>query len=221
MAGFSTKNLLLLGFLFAAASLLIASAARDLPAETAAPDGFKENYYGGGGGGGDGGGYYGHDPYYGLFAQFGVVKDVFVPRKRSKSGKRFGFVRYDCSVAAEVALHKTNGLWIGDKALKVKMAAYNRNMESRWGKVEAMKRAPIGKTAITSAQARRHAQPNYRWVPKDGGNRSCAKVALSGDALRLDAANIQKRTGFSFGKNPIAHGKAALEVTELEPSDRY
>ncbi|GAB2303585.1 hypothetical protein Dimus_037572, partial [Dionaea muscipula] len=65
MAGFSTKNLLLLGFLFAAASLLIASAARDLQAEAAAPDGFKENYYGGGGGGGDGGGYYGHDPYYG------------------------------------------------------------------------------------------------------------------------------------------------------------
>ncbi|GAB2303609.1 hypothetical protein Dimus_037596 [Dionaea muscipula] len=36
-----------------------------------------------------------------LFAKFGVIKDVFIPSKRSKAGKRFGFVRYDCLVAAE------------------------------------------------------------------------------------------------------------------------
>ncbi|GAB2279840.1 hypothetical protein Dimus_014479 [Dionaea muscipula] len=70
MAGFSTKNLLLLGFLFAVAALLIASevsAARDLQDQAAAAtesipeerqaagvttDGFRENYYGGGGYGG-------------------------------------------------------------------------------------------------------------------------------------------------------------------------
>ncbi|GAB2299275.1 hypothetical protein Dimus_033346 [Dionaea muscipula] len=64
-----------------------------------------------------------------LFSKFGVVKDVYIPRKKNKGGKRFGFgfVRYDCSVAAEVAIQKTNGLWIQDKELKVKIADFEGN----------------------------------------------------------------------------------------------
>ncbi|GAB2276253.1 hypothetical protein Dimus_010984 [Dionaea muscipula] len=62
-----------------------------------------------------------------LFVKFGVVRDVFIPRKRSKTGKRFGFVRYNCSVAAEVAIQKTNGVWMHDKELRVKFADYHRN----------------------------------------------------------------------------------------------
>ncbi|GAB2268018.1 hypothetical protein Dimus_002996 [Dionaea muscipula] len=61
-----------------------------------------------------------------LFSSFGVVKDAFIPRKKSKRGNRFGFVRYDCSVAAEVAIQKANGLWIKDKELKVKVADFTR-----------------------------------------------------------------------------------------------
>ncbi|GAB2284440.1 hypothetical protein Dimus_018893 [Dionaea muscipula] len=60
------------------------------------------------------------------FTKFGVVRDVFIPRKRSIAGRRFGFVRYDCSVAAEVAVKKNNGIWIHDKELKVKAADYAR-----------------------------------------------------------------------------------------------
>ncbi|GAB2299978.1 hypothetical protein Dimus_034024 [Dionaea muscipula] len=43
-----------------------------------------------------------------LFSKFGVVKDVFIPRKISKTGKRFGFVRYDFLVSAEVAIQKVS-----------------------------------------------------------------------------------------------------------------
>ncbi|KAL7262993.1 hypothetical protein ACSBR1_001205 [Camellia fascicularis] len=40
-----------------------------------------------------------------LFSSYGVVKDVFIPRKRRKAtGSRFGFVRYDCQVAAKVRI---------------------------------------------------------------------------------------------------------------------
>ncbi|GAB2302408.1 hypothetical protein Dimus_036419, partial [Dionaea muscipula] len=53
-----------------------------------------------------------------MFAKFGVVVDSFIPRKRSRAGRRFGFVRYDCAVAAEVTIHRTNGIWIQDKELK-------------------------------------------------------------------------------------------------------
>ncbi|GAB2273971.1 hypothetical protein Dimus_008741 [Dionaea muscipula] len=63
---------------------------------------------------------------YRMFAKFGVVKDAFIPRKRNKMGRRFGFVRFDCSVAAEVAIKQTNGIWVQDKELKVKSASYAR-----------------------------------------------------------------------------------------------
>ncbi|KAL7174315.1 hypothetical protein ACSBR2_033555 [Camellia fascicularis] len=40
-----------------------------------------------------------------LFQNFGIVKDVFIPsKKRKQSGSRFGFVRYDCPVAAKMAI---------------------------------------------------------------------------------------------------------------------
>ncbi|KAL7237766.1 hypothetical protein ACSBR2_003963 [Camellia fascicularis] len=45
-----------------------------------------------------------------LFNKFGVVKDVFIPQKRRKAtNTRFGFVRYDCSITADVAEQK--GQW--------------------------------------------------------------------------------------------------------------
>ncbi|CAL5343198.1 unnamed protein product [Camellia sinensis] len=62
-----------------------------------------------------------------LFAKFGIVKDVFIPKKRRKiTGSRFGFVRYDCSVAAEMAVQRADGLWCDDKALRVKGAEFKR-----------------------------------------------------------------------------------------------
>ncbi|KAL7253409.1 hypothetical protein ACSBR1_007862 [Camellia fascicularis] len=60
-----------------------------------------------------------------LFNKFLVVKDVFIPNKRRRiSNTRFGFVRYDCIVAATVAIQKANGLWVDDRALKVKEAEF-------------------------------------------------------------------------------------------------
>ncbi|XP_028076159.1 serine/arginine-rich splicing factor 2-like [Camellia sinensis] len=64
---------------------------------------------------------------YMLFNNFGVVKDVFIPSKRRKStGSRFGFVRYDCKVAVEMAVMKGDGLWCDNKALKVKKAEFKK-----------------------------------------------------------------------------------------------
>ncbi|KAL7248435.1 hypothetical protein ACSBR2_003210 [Camellia fascicularis] len=62
---------------------------------------------------------------YKLFTNFGVVKDVFIPNKRRKATQtKFGFVRYDCPIAARVAVQQTNGLWCEDKNLKVKKADF-------------------------------------------------------------------------------------------------
>ncbi|GAB2270783.1 hypothetical protein Dimus_005650, partial [Dionaea muscipula] len=53
-----------------------------------------------------------------MFSKFTVVKDAFIPRKRNKMGRRFSFVRYDCLVAAEVAIKQANDIWVQDKELK-------------------------------------------------------------------------------------------------------
>ncbi|KAI8534970.1 hypothetical protein RHMOL_Rhmol10G0138600 [Rhododendron molle] len=46
-----------------------------------------------------------------FFNQFGAVKDAFIPAKRSRvSDRRFGFIRYNCATAANVAISKSNGV---------------------------------------------------------------------------------------------------------------
>ncbi|KAL7212877.1 hypothetical protein ACSBR2_015550 [Camellia fascicularis] len=56
-----------------------------------------------------------------------VVKDVFIPQKRRRvTNSRFGSVRFDCAVAAQVAVQRANGLWVDDKAIKVKLVEFGR-----------------------------------------------------------------------------------------------
>ncbi|GAB2272478.1 hypothetical protein Dimus_007302, partial [Dionaea muscipula] len=50
-----------------------------------------------------------------MFSSFGVVKDAFIPQKKT----------------AEVAIQKTNGTWIKDKELKVKVADFARKNERK------------------------------------------------------------------------------------------
>ncbi|KAL7258469.1 hypothetical protein ACSBR1_004573 [Camellia fascicularis] len=62
-----------------------------------------------------------------LFSKFRVVKDAFIPNKRRQvTHCRFGFVRFDCSVVADMAIQKANGLWVDNRNLKVKMAEFGR-----------------------------------------------------------------------------------------------
>ncbi|KAH7842910.1 hypothetical protein Vadar_010479 [Vaccinium darrowii] len=60
-----------------------------------------------------------------FFNKFGVARDVFIPLKRSKvSGNKFGFVRYDCHVSADVAISKANGMFFKERKLFVKFASF-------------------------------------------------------------------------------------------------
>ncbi|KAL7246871.1 hypothetical protein ACSBR2_001892 [Camellia fascicularis] len=63
-----------------------------------------------------------------LFTQFGIVKDVFIPfKRRTVSNSRFGFVRFDCPVAADIAIQKANGLLVDERVLEVKKATNIRS----------------------------------------------------------------------------------------------
>ncbi|GAB2284299.1 hypothetical protein Dimus_018760 [Dionaea muscipula] len=91
-----------------------------------------------------------------MFAKFGVVRDAYIPRKRSKTGKQFGFVRYECEVAAEVAIQKTSGLWLQDKELRVKIADYHRAQ----GQMSQRKVVgPISMQGGVAAQTVKYADP--------------------------------------------------------------
>ncbi|KAL7208701.1 hypothetical protein ACSBR1_030437 [Camellia fascicularis] len=88
----------------------------------------------------------------GLFKLFnyGVVKDVFIPKK--KRGTRFGFVWYDCLVATSMAIQKAEGLWCDDKELKVRIAAYGN-------KDQNLKMQGSRKKSINLIKQRMHWQP--------------------------------------------------------------
>ncbi|KAL7258283.1 hypothetical protein ACSBR1_004413 [Camellia fascicularis] len=63
-----------------------------------------------------------------LFTKFGIVKDVFIPTKRRiVTNSRFGFVRFDCHVAVDIAIQKGNDLLVDDMVLVVKKATYVKN----------------------------------------------------------------------------------------------
>ncbi|GMP81069.1 hypothetical protein CsSME_00035910 [Camellia sinensis var. sinensis] len=91
---------------------------------------------------------------YKLFTKFGIVKDVFIPFKRRKmSNSRFGFVRFDCSVAADVAIQKAHGLLVEDQILEVKNATYDRRNreEHSWSKTQYIRKPqPINRDFATN-----------------------------------------------------------------------
>ncbi|KAL7194494.1 hypothetical protein ACSBR1_034842 [Camellia fascicularis] len=65
---------------------------------------------------------------FNLFTKLGVVKDVFIPQKRRRvTNTRFGFVRFDCFVAAKIAVQKANDLWVDDRPLQVKHAEFGKD----------------------------------------------------------------------------------------------
>ncbi|GAB2276880.1 hypothetical protein Dimus_011591 [Dionaea muscipula] len=125
-----------------------------------------------------------------LFMKFGVVKDVFIPRKKSKAGKQFDFVQYDCLVATEVAIQKTNGLWIHDKELKVKMTDFHKDkrMLGHGNKVEV---TPIVSGNENFLRKGDQVQRSTRWVPKLNDKRSYANVIKLGGAPRTDLPSVK------------------------------
>ncbi|KAK8684001.1 hypothetical protein V6N13_040039 [Hibiscus sabdariffa] len=77
----------------------------------------------------------------GLWAAFGHhgdVLDAFIPLKRSKSGWRFGFVRYAAKAYATRALSRLNGFILFGSRVSVSLARFGPRM-SFWRKVDQSK----------------------------------------------------------------------------------
>ncbi|KAK5776169.1 hypothetical protein PVK06_044128 [Gossypium arboreum] len=71
-----------------------------------------------------------------LFNFHGNVLDAFIPVKRSKEGKRFGFVRFAKLEDAQRAIARLDGFVMLGKKIWVKMARFNSNSKV-WKKIHA------------------------------------------------------------------------------------
>ncbi|KAL7166109.1 hypothetical protein ACSBR2_036896 [Camellia fascicularis] len=113
-----------------------------------------------------------------IFSNYGVVLDVYIPNKRRRStGSRFGFIRYDCPVAADMAVSKAHGLWCDDKALKVKMAEFKEHVYNQ-NKAPTLQKAGVKK-------GNQHVRATYQ------GSKSYADV-LRGNARQPNSAHTIK-----------------------------
>ncbi|KAL7253946.1 hypothetical protein ACSBR1_008315 [Camellia fascicularis] len=117
-----------------------------------------------------------------MFSNFGVVKDVNIPEKRRKATRtRFGFVRYDCPIAAGIAIQKANGVWCGDRTLKVKKVDFGRDKEPTHSRVIAQK--PVG--IMRSNGAGIEGRSSYAEVLKRGKNVSGNNIRIKADKYAI------------------------------------
>ncbi|KAL7235281.1 hypothetical protein ACSBR1_018724 [Camellia fascicularis] len=136
---------------------------------------------------------------FAMFSNFGVVKDVYIPDKRRKETKtKFGFVRYDCSFVVVIAIQKANGVWCGDKTLKVKKVDFGKEKDLTNTRTEVQK--PGGGTSFISAGIR--GRSSYVEVLKggkiDSGNNISIKAEEYAVSWLLLAAVIKFKPRCKF-----------------------
>ncbi|KAK8595045.1 hypothetical protein V6N13_015954 [Hibiscus sabdariffa] len=77
------------------------------------------------------------------FARHGIVRDVFISRRLSKGGKRFGFVRFESMTDALRAVERLNGFSLYGFKISVALAKYkgkSNNGERQIKRGEAVQR---------------------------------------------------------------------------------
>ncbi|KAL7231082.1 hypothetical protein ACSBR2_009368 [Camellia fascicularis] len=117
-----------------------------------------------------------------MFSNFGVIKDVYIPNKRRKATRiRFRFVRYDRSVAAGIAIQKANGVWCGDRTLKVKKTNFGRDKEPTYSRVAVQKSIRI----LTSTGAGVGGRSSYAEVLKGGMNVSGTNTRIKAEEYAI------------------------------------
>ncbi|KAG5521008.1 hypothetical protein RHGRI_033528 [Rhododendron griersonianum] len=124
------------------------------------------------------------------FNKFGVVKDAFIPWKRSKrTGNRFGFVRYGYHVSASMAVSQLNGVWVEDKKLFVKEACFGR----------------IKKMKENRANERREFRNRDDWPSQQAGQKAVSTDGVSGQVVNGESSK-KPSPNVTIQVNPIGNG---------------
>ncbi|KAL4348848.1 hypothetical protein GQ457_17G012120 [Hibiscus cannabinus] len=65
-----------------------------------------------------------------VFDRHGVVVDVFIPRRRSRAGRRFGFVHMASKEDVDRVIERLNGFWLYGARVSVSLAIRGANKVS-------------------------------------------------------------------------------------------
>ncbi|KAL4575099.1 hypothetical protein LXL04_021940 [Taraxacum kok-saghyz] len=68
-----------------------------------------------------------HGDLWRCFKNHGKIADVFIPKKKSEVGRRFGFARFLNVEDRDQMVAKLNSIWLGSFKLRVNPAKYSRN----------------------------------------------------------------------------------------------
>ncbi|THG17553.1 hypothetical protein TEA_004941 [Camellia sinensis var. sinensis] len=134
---------------------------------------------------------------------------------RKTTNTRFGFIRFDCPIAASIAEQKTNGLWVDDKALVVQSAAYGKGNDDRrrfkqvqWRQTEP--RRPPGTNASRRwnqvLDGRSYVEVTKGAQPK-GHSTPTIRVEEIGNGWLYESLIIRLKPGYS-----VVEVKAELKV---------
>ncbi|GMP36756.1 hypothetical protein CsSME_00008773 [Camellia sinensis var. sinensis] len=130
--------------------------------------------------------------------------NVFIPSKRRVvSHSRFGFVRFDCNVAAGIAIQKANGLLVDDKVLEVKAATLDRRKREEHNRryPEVVKPQFI-RRSFEANRSRGHApfagQRSFADVVQGVNTNTSIKVTEEGNGWLYESAIIRFNTEHSI-----------------------
>ncbi|GAB2286815.1 hypothetical protein Dimus_021208 [Dionaea muscipula] len=152
-----------------------------------------------------------------LFSKFGVVRDVYLPNKRKRLGKQFGFVHFDCEVIVEVAIQKTNGMWMNDKVLKVKgrVADYQRHQGPKTFERGNTRISPLSGAGVAPARATNHGQSSMIQNQTFSGRDSFANVVKRG---KVQNSSLLMVKGASIG-NGWLHRSVVASLCDYRSSE--
>lgn len=80
---------------------------------------------------------------WGMFLKWGKVVDVYVPRKKNKDGKAFGFVRFKEVLYPYELERRLDQIWIGSYKLRANCSRFHRQKEDKAMQVEKQYRKPV------------------------------------------------------------------------------
>jgi hypothetical protein len=116
------------------------------------------------------------DDLWKVFARFGRVGDVYIPKKLDKWGKRFAFVKYMEAMEVQELRQREDDVWIGTFKLRINKSRFDRRDDSSKMEEVGPRRGPVQdnvspersfKMALMQSSSQR-AEPSKKMEDEDG-----------------------------------------------------
>ncbi|KAL8543611.1 hypothetical protein ACS0TY_004254 [Phlomoides rotata] len=88
----------------------------------------------------------GTNDLFGKFKEYGIVKDIFIPNKLDKNGRKYGFVRFGGEVNTVEMEQNLNSTWVGSYKIRANISKFTqKSVNSHRGG------ASVGRTVTRSS----------------------------------------------------------------------